>query len=179
MVVKDMRRSDWSRILSRQYVSRPCRFRGREGRVSLLVIEEAAEPLVVRDAGEELNIVEQGYAWVQIALKDQPFWLTAMFDERGELLQIYFDITGGNRFDDPENPTFEDMYLDIVVNSRGELYVLDRDELDAALTAGAVTQAQHDRAERACQTLYQYLTKNRPAVQELCRRTYRELKALL
>ena len=179
MAMKDMRRSDWSRILSRRYASRPCRFRGREGRVSLLVIEEAAEPLIVRDAGEELNIVERGYAWVQIAMKDQPFWLTAMFDERGELLQIYFDITGGNRFDDPENPTFEDMYLDIVVNSRGELYVLDRDELDAALTAGAITQAQHDRAERACQTLYQYLKKNRPAVQALCRRAYRELKALL
>lgn len=179
MAMKDMRRSDWSRILSRQYASRPCRFRGREGRVSLLVIEEAAGPLAVQDAGEELNIVEQGYAWVQIALKDQPFWLTAMFDERGELLQIYFDITGGNRFDDPENPTFEDLYLDIVVNSRGELYVLDRDELDAALTAGVITQAQHDRAERACQTLYQYLTKNRPAVQALCRRAYRELKALL
>ena len=155
MAMKDMRRSDWSRILSRRYASRPCRFRGREGRVSLLVIEEAAEPLIVQDAGEELNIVERGYAWVQIAMKDQPFWLTAMFDERGELLQIYFDITGGNRFDDPENPTFEDLYLDIVVNSRGELYVLDRDELEAALTAGAITQAQHDRAERACQTLYQ------------------------
>ena len=179
MVLKDMRRSDWSRIRSRRYVSRPCRFHGREGRVSLLVMDEVSEPLIVRDAGEELNIVEQGYAWVQIALRELPFWLTAMFDGRGELLQIYFDITGGNRFDDPENPTFEDMYLDIVVNSRGELYVLDRDELDAALTAGAITQAQHDRAERACQTLYHYLTKNRPAVQKLCRRAYRELKALL
>ena len=179
MAMKDMRRSDWSRILSRRYVSRPCRFRGREGRAGLLVIDEITEPLTVRDAGEELNIVERGYAWVQIALKDQPFWLTAMFDERGELLQIYFDITGGNRFDDPENPTFEDMYLDIVVNSRGELYVLDRDELDAALTAGVITQAQHDRAERACQTLYQYLTKNRPAAERLHRRAYRELKALL
>lgn len=58
MAMKDMRRSDWSRILSRRYASRPCRFRGREGRVSLLVIEEAAEPLIVQDAGEELNIVE-------------------------------------------------------------------------------------------------------------------------
>ena len=133
MAMKDMRRSDWSRILSRRYASRPCRFRGREGRVSLLVIEEAAEPLIVQDAGEELNIVERGYAWVQIALEGLPFWLTAMYDAQGRLIQIYFDITAGNRFDDPENPTFVDMYLDIVVNSRGELFVMDQDELDEAL----------------------------------------------
>ena len=179
MVKKDMRRSDWQRILRREYISRDCQMYGRRGKESLLVIREVTGPLTVHDGGEDVLIADTDYAWVQIALEGLPFWLTAMYDDRGRLIQIYFDITAGNRFDDPENPTFVDMYLDIVVNSRGELYVLDRDELEAALTAGAITQAQHDRAERACQTLYQYLKKNRPAVQALCRRAYRELKALL
>lgn len=179
MVKKDMRRSDWRRILRREYISRDHQMYGHRGKESLLVIREVTGPLMVHDGGEDVLIAEKDYAWVQIALEGLPFWLTAMYDDRGRLIQIYFDITAGNRFDDPENPTFVDMYLDIVVNSRGELYVLDRDELDAALTAGTITQSQHDRAEQACQTLCQYLKKNRPAVQALCRRAYRELKALL
>ena len=172
---KDMRRSDWRRILRREYVSRDCRMYGIRGKESLLVIREITSPLIVHDAGEDALIVEKDYAWVQIALEGLPFWLTAMYDDRGRLLQIYFDITSGNRFDDPENPWFADMYLDIVVNSRGELYILDRDELDAALAEGEITKAEWDKANAACAQLYTYLQENRESVTELCGRIYREL----
>lgn len=172
---KDMRRSDWRRILRWEYVSRDCRMHGRRGKESLLVIREVTGPLTVHDAGEDVLIAEKDYAWVQIALEGLPFWLTAMYDAQGRLIQIYFDITGGNRFDDPENPWFADMYLDIVVNSRRELHVLDRDELDAALAEGAVTKEEWDRANAACTRLYAYLQENRESVTELCGRVYREL----
>ena len=175
MYQKDMRRSDWARILRREYASRDCRMHGRRGKESLLVIREVTGPLVVHDAGEDVLIAEKDYAWVQIALEGLPFWLTAMYDAQRRLIQIYFDITAGNRFDDPENPTFEDMYLDVVVNSRHELYVLDRDELDEALTAGDVTREEWDAAGAACARLYAYLEENREAVAELCGRVYREL----
>lgn len=179
MVKKDMRRSDWQRILRREYVSRDCRMHGIRGKESLLVIREVTGPLVVYDAGEDVLIAEKDYAWVQIALEGLPFWLTAMYDARGRLIQIYFDITGGNRFDDPENPTFEDMYLDIVVNSRGELYVMDRDELDEALAKGDITREEWDAASAACGRLYAYLEENRESVKALCGRVYRELWAQL
>ncbi|MBD5155143.1 MAG: DUF402 domain-containing protein [Oscillibacter sp.] len=172
---KDMRRTDWRRILRREYISRDCRMHGLRGKESLLVIREVTGPLVVHDAGEDALIVEKDYAWVQIALEGQPFWLTAMYDDQGRLIQIYFDITGGNRFDAPENPWFADMYLDIVVNSRGELYVLDQDELDAALAEGAITKEEWDKANAACARLYAYLQENRESVTELCGRIYREL----
>ena len=172
---KDMRRSDWQRILRREYVSRDCRMHGIRGKESLLVIREVTEPLTVHSAGEDVLVVEKDYAWVQIALEGLPFWLTAMYDAQGRLLQIYFDITGGNQFEDPENPWFEDMYLDIVMNSRGELYVLDQDELDEALAAGNITKEAWDKAGAACRRLYAYLEENREAVTELCGRAYREL----
>ena len=172
---KDMRRSDWHRILRREYVSRDCRMYDHRGKESLLVIREITAPLAVHGAGEDALIVEKDYAWVQIALEGLPFWLTAMYDDQGRLIQIYFDITGGNRFDDPDNPWFADMYLDIVVNSRGELYVLDRDELDAALEEGAITKEEWDQANAACARLYAYLEENRKSVIELCGRVYREL----
>ena len=34
--------------------------------------------------------MDTDYAWVQIALEGLPFWLTAMYDDRGRLIQIYF-----------------------------------------------------------------------------------------
>lgn len=176
MKKKDMRRSDWHRsILRREYVSRDCEMYGYRGKESLLVMREVSETLTAHDAGEDALIVEKDYAWVQIALEGLPFWLTAMYDAQGRLIQIYFDITAGNRFDDLENPTFIDMYLDIVVNSRGELYVLDQDELDAALADGTISQDVHDRAEAACRQLYDYLMKNREGVAGLCKQVYREL----
>lgn len=172
---KDMRRSDWQRILRREYVSRDCRMHGIRGKESLLVIREVTGPLVVHDGGEDVLIAEKDYAWVQIALEGLPFWLTAMYDARGRLIQIYFDITGGNRFDDPENPTFEDMYLDIVVSSHGELFVMDQDELDQALADGDITREAWDKANAACGRLYAYLEENLEAVTALCGRVYREL----
>lgn len=175
MVKKDMRRSDWHRILRREYVSRDCQICGQRGKESLLVIREVTGPLTVHDGGEDVLIVDTDYAWVQIALEGLPFWLTAMYDDRGRLIQIYFDITAGNRFDDPENPTFVDMYLDIVVNSRGELFVMDQDELDEALAEGTITREEWNRAGAACDRLYACLEENREAVTELCGRVYREL----
>ena len=175
MVKKDMRRSDWQRILRREYVSRDCQICGRRGKESLLVIREVTGPLTVHDGGEDVLIADTDYAWVQIALEGLPFWLTAMYDDRGRLIQIYFDITAGNRFDDPDDPTFVDMYLDIVVNSRGELFVMDQDELDEALAEGTITREEWNKADAACTYLYAYLTGNREAVTELCNRTYREL----
>ena len=175
MVKKDMRRSDWQRILRREYISRDCRMHGLRGKESLLVIREVTGPLTVHDGGEDVLIADTDYAWVQIALEGLPFWLTAMYDDRGRLIQIYFDITAGSRFDDPENPTFVDMYLDIVVNSRGELFVMDQDELDEALSEGTITQEEWNNASAACERLYAYLEKNREAVTELCARVYREL----
>lgn len=175
MIQKDMRRSDWRRILRREYVSRDCRMHGRRGKESLLVIREVTGPLFVHDAGEDVLIAEKDYAWVQIALEGLPFWLTAMYDNSGRLIQIYFDITGGNCFENPDNPWFEDMYLDIVVTSRGELCVMDQDELDEALAHGTITKEDYDKAEAACRQLYAYLEENRESVTELCGRVYREL----
>ena len=45
--IRDMRRSDWHRIIERRYTVRPCNFQGMEGVVSLLQIRKVTEPLMV------------------------------------------------------------------------------------------------------------------------------------
>ena len=131
--IRDMRRSDWHRILERRYTVSPCSFQGMEGVVSLLEIQKVTNPLTVHYESGEVLIADAGYSWLQLAFKEQFFWATVMFDNKGEVMQGYFDITGGNTFEDMENPTFQDMYLDLVLLSDGGLQVLDQDDLAEAL----------------------------------------------
>ena len=138
---RDMRRTDWKRITKRRYVSRgEADIFGSAGRISLTLIDEVTGPLTVHYHSRDVLIADAGYSWFQAAVPGARWWLTAMFDECDRLIQIYFDITGGSRFDDPENPTFEDMYLDIVVSADGSIEVVDRDELDEALQSGAIVR---------------------------------------
>lgn len=155
---KNMRRSDWKRILEKDYAYQRCSFQGLEGIASLITIHRITQPLTVRNGDHSVTIVDQGMRWLQIALRDQYVWLTAMFDRQDRLLQVYFDITNGNCLEDEEDPTFEDMYLDIVMEPDGMLYVLDQDELDEALQSGAITLQQHAKTLQEGQKLHTWLT---------------------
>lgn len=101
-----------------------------------------------------------------------------MYDREERLIELYFDITGGNRFDAPENPCFEDMYLDIV--AAGEHFpILDEDELDEALENGDITRAEYDHARAVCWELYDYLAVHKEMMTAHCCQAYEELKRLL
>lgn len=175
MEVRNMKRSDWRRILKRDYASRACAAGGALEMESVLTIREITAPLQVSRGAKRVTIVERGYRWVQIAREGAYVWLTAMFDERGQFLQMYFDITAGNRFDTPDDPTFRDMYLDVVVTPEGEILVLDQDELDAALAQGEITPREHGRAQDVCRGLCAWLEEHRFELQARCERVLREL----
>lgn len=175
MELRNMRRSDWRRILERDYASRACVTDGAREIESVLTIREITEPLQVSQGQKMVTIVERGYRWVQIAREGAFVWLTAMFDERGELLQMYFDVTAGNRFDTPDDPCFRDMYLDVVVTAAGELTVLDQDDLDDALAQGEITPEEHDRAERVCRGLCAWLEEHKYELMARCASVLRAL----
>lgn len=167
--IRDMRRSDWHRILEREYSVSPCSFQNMEGVVSLLQIRKVTEPLMVPgENGEKVLIADAGYSWLQVAFKEQFFWATVMFDDKGKFMQGYFDITGGNTFDDMENPKFRDMYLDLVLLSDGRIMVLDRDELDEALKQKEITEEEHEQTVKAGENLYRFLQKNSDEFLRFC-----------
>lgn len=100
-----------------------------------------------------------------------------MYGADDRLIQIYFDITAGNRFEKPENLTFEDRYLDIVLSADGFLEIVDRDELDDALQNGILTAAQHEEAVREGDKLYHFLKENAESVFAWCAEQQKLLKA--
>ncbi len=174
---RDMRRTDWKRITKRRYVS--CaddNIFSCAGRISLTSIDEVTGPLTVHYQSRDVLIADAGYSWLQAVVPGAHWWLTAMFDESDQIIQIYFDITAGSRFDDPENPTFKDMYLDIVVSADGSIEVVDRDELDEALQSGAITGSQHREAVENCEKLERFLRENTAAVLNWCIARQRAMK---
>ena len=176
MTRKDMRRSDWHRVLKKTYCAQTCRYEGRYGIISLSVLQQLTAPLTISYDFGDLRIADCGYAWLQCALQDESFWITAMFDEKGHLIEVYLDITAGNDLSDPENPCFEDLYLDIVLLPDGAIWVLDRDELDEALQNHSIDAAQYHRAIQTCDRLYTYLEKNSALLLNFCRKWYEKLK---
>lgn len=157
---KDMRRTDWRRILQREYRFAECSYQGKRGISSILLLQKVTEPLTIHYEHGDVTIVNEGDTWLQIAFQDSFYWVTAMFDRNNDLLQIYFDITNGNRLEPQDNPTFDDLYLDIVMEPDGTLHVLDRDELDGALMAGEITPELHQKAIHECDRLYAFLDKH-------------------
>ncbi len=177
MKTKNMKRTAWRRLLERSYAVRDCTLPGFSGRESVLRIHKVSQPLWVQEGCGRVCIADVGHTWVQVALEGLPLWATAMFDGAGRFLQIYFDIARPPRFDDPDDPTFEDLYLDIVLTAGGELEVMDREELENALAQGEITRADRDFALAACDRLYRWLEGHRWEAVAYVTRVYEEMKA--
>lgn len=143
--IKTLTRDTWSRVLSRTF-----RFAERiDGNLrfvaGLLTIGEVTAPLKKTMFDNELIIADSGYHWLQIAPEGDSWWLTAMIDPDGNIVQYYFDVTDRNILDG-EQSRFYDLYLDVVVLPNGKSVLLDQDELDAALQDKVITQAQYQKA---------------------------------
>lgn len=171
-----MSKPDWHRVTQRQYITDKCTFLGKSGTVSLLTIEKLTAPLVIHYDFDDMLIADVGYSWLQIALQNQKFWITAMYNAQGQLVEIYFDITAGNHVDNTNDPWFEDMYLDVVLLNVGRYYVLDRDELDDAYAAGHIDKDAYNLAIADCEKLCSFLNNNKNDVIEFCEEWFNKLK---
>ena len=173
---KDMHRSNWHRCLKKEYTDAECEFRGKKAKISLSILRELTGPLWVADRGGKTLIADTDYSWLQLAVDGEYFYMTSMFDPEGKLLQLYFDMTNGTIWDDPENPCFDDMYLDYVLSPDGYIARLDADELAEALEENVISRQEYERTLAEGQKLSEYLENNKQEMLEFCRNWYRKLR---
>lgn len=172
---REMKRSDWKRITKRKYASRGISYNGINGVAGLILIEEISAPL----SKNGVKIVGENYKWIQIALENQNFWITAMFDENDGFIQIYFDITLRNYFDEPDNPKFDDLFVDLVLTSDLDIQILDEDELNQAFAEGVISCDEFNLANKTASELRDYISKNKTELIEFCYGKMTELKKIL
>ncbi len=177
MITKDMARSEWTRIRSKEQIILPCSFEARQGKISLMKLLDVSEPFSRFFDSKEILLADNDYYWLQLALEGEHAWFTVMFDDEGTLLQIYVDVTNGNDTN-KDDPTFEDLFLDYVVYGEN-IYELDRDELDAAYASGYITKEQYDTAQGSGKVILQFLSGHLPEVKAFFIERFVELRTKL
>ena len=159
---KYMQRDDWKRITKKTFISKEF----DEYVAGLINILEVESDLIVSYPLGKKTIVKKDYKWLELAYKNKNYFSTAMFNENNELLEIYFDINTGNYFEDTNNPYFYDMFIDVVLDNSGLIYLLDEDELLEAYNEKTISLEEYNQVIKDQNELIEYLTKNKEEVLE-------------
>jgi predicted RNA-binding protein associated with RNAse of E/G family len=139
-------RPNWSRILKKSYKQISIDEENFYGYVSLLNLEEVLEPLIVKYNNTEICIVDDGYFWMQHFPHNGQCMMTTTFDDKGRIVQWYFDIIKKNGITTDGIPYCDDLFLDIVALPNGEIYTLDEEELLLAYEEGKITVDEYEYA---------------------------------
>lgn len=111
--------------------------------------------------GTRTKTVDLHYSWLQLFPVDfSGFVLTAMFNDRKQLVQCYFDVIDRQGRDSGGVLWFDDLYLDLILFPNHDLFLVDEDELNEALDAGIITQEMHDQAWNTVGRLTRIIRRN-------------------
>lgn len=175
MKKKTICRTEWSGIHKSRYTEKRASAFGVSGMAGLIVMDEAEDFSVPSPAGE-MRITHTGYSWLSLAPENRSVWATVMFDENGELFEVYFDLTSGNHIEEGGKSFFYDLYLDVVYSPELDLItVLDEDELADAARRGEVRESQRTAALEDAEKLLAFLKCNRFSFLETCKKLREEL----
>jgi len=139
-----MERVPWERVNDREFAVCDCEeIHGVSG---LMHIIDISKPTYrTYSDGIKIAIVENDCFWIQFAPENEHWWLTAMLKGNGTFSHAYFDMTEYNVVNGKKS-WFSDLYLDVVIKENGDVFLLDKDELNAALEEGIITPKQYAQA---------------------------------
>lgn len=170
---KTLARNDWRRILAHRDAHQVLTG-AFEGEAYLIQIDAVTAPLVKSCCGQQLTLADAGCSWLQVAPKEGYWWLTAMFDPDGKVIQLYFDLTAGSELHGSGESGFDDLYLDVVMLPDGQREILDANELDDAERQGLVSRETADAARARAQKLMEKVSA--PETIAFCERLREELR---
>ena len=116
-----------------------------KGVVCFVKLQNVAKPKYIENGNKKLCIIDNGYSLIEAYPDNGKYALTIMFDNRGKLIEWYFDIAKAVGIEDGI-PFEEDLYLDMAIMPDGEKIILDEDELLAARSEGIISQEDVDGA---------------------------------
>ena len=126
------------------------------GDVALIKFNKMNKPYMIENI--KLCMANDNYKWLEFYDYNKKYRLTAMYNEKNEIIEWYFDIA---RKIGRENgiPYEDDLYLDVVVTPTGDIKLLDEDELKNAFDRFEVNKLDHDMAYNEAKKLIETLKK--------------------
>lgn len=124
-----------------------------KGYVGLINIKHTLDDWYVpRDDGSQVCILKAGYKWLEFYPDNEKYAITAICDENNQLVEWYFDMIKEFGIED-EMPYMMDLYLDLVITPKEEIYVLDEDELLEAVEKKDITEDDYKMAHKTLDML--------------------------
>ncbi len=105
-------------------------------------------------------IMDNGYKWLEFYDYNSKVKLTAIYDDKSEIVEWYFDIARSIGKED-ETPFEDDLYLDVVVTPNGKIILLDEDELIDCYNRFEITKKDYDMAYNEANKLMKKLENNK------------------
>lgn len=173
---KSLHRDEWKSITKKKIKTIQVKENYFDGVVSLMTILEVSQPMVISYPSYQITIVDKDYQWLQFAPRGKNWWLTVLYDNFGNLIESYFDITKQNDFDDEDNPTFIDMRLDVVISKDRGVLLLDEDELKEALDEKLITKEEYEFAFFLAKNIIQGYNRNEVGYYAFIERFYQKLQ---
>ncbi len=175
---RGMARRTWKRIELRRFRMARIETESFRGMAGFLEIDGVREPLVVNSVLSEVVIADAGYSWLQLSPDRGGWWLTAMYDPNGDLVQYYFDVTLRNFVAEDGEPRFVDLYLDVVMDPAGRWALLDQDELCEARKLQNITETEYRTALARAAHVIGMVDGKEAHWRALCAKCVERLKAL-
>lgn len=173
---KDMQLTDFIPDATKEYFAKEIKIGKNTGIASIMKFSDVKKPFEVHYNFKDEIIVDNGYTWIQIALEHNYFWIKAMYDDKDNLIEIYIDMTKGNYFEDKNNPEFDDLFLDVVVPTKGHLYRMDESDLMKALTEKVITKEEYNLSKTTCKKVLDFINLNHQEFLDFIDRTKKELE---
>lgn len=144
---------EWKCITSKNITGKQVDIPQLKGYLGLLAINTVSEKQIWKYTKSNVVVCDNGYHWLTIMPSDEFYCITVMMDDGYEMKVCYIDMIDTQGYDDDGVPYFYDLYLDLVVYPDGNIIVDDMDELQEALRAGEITDAQYNKAIAASRKL--------------------------
>jgi uncharacterized protein len=166
-------RPEWQRVTEKEYKQLYVAEPDFTGYMALLTLQKVREPLIVAVGEREpYCVAEAGYRWLQYFPQGANHALTVMFDDRGDVVQWYFDVVSRLGVTDEGIPYFDDLYLDVVVLPDQATFLLDEDELQSALDERVIDAVTYELAHQEARRL---ILDIHNSTQPLLKRSYSDL----
>ena len=143
-----------------------------KGYIGLIDIEEVSEKQIWKFNGEDIVVCDKGLKWLSILPQNDYYCITAMMNEKNDILLWYIDMIAAQGTDVDGIPYIDDLYLDLVVYPDGTIVVDDMDELEDALAKNDITHEQFELAIRTSNQLREGLLSNIDTFIDFTKRCY-------
>ncbi len=132
-----------------------------KGDIALIKFNKMEKPFLIPNTNKYM--ANDNYKWLEFYDYSSKVKLTAMYDEKDEPVEWYFDIARKIGKEDGR-PYEDDLYLDVLITYKGEIKLLDEDELKDAYDRLEVSEQEYKNAMKDAKELIETLKEKRNEV---------------